>query len=432
MDHLMGLARGRRRREGAGLALVASLTLVGAFFEAHPAHSYAGLHLGAAPPGVAYLVLALAVVSLAWRGRAPVVTFVVTAAAAVAWAALGQIDGAALVPMLVATYAMAARLPRWWTFLIGLAGATAVWVTEGLLGPFGWLGGPNATMWPELLAALALGAYLSARRRWISAEADRAEQVERARAEETRRQVEAERVRIARELHDVVAHSISMIGVQAAAAQMLLADEPDAAAAALAEIRRASRDGLRELRTILQVLRFGDGDERPAVPVPDRQAIGALVAAAVAAGTPTTLAVSGDLDVLPPEVALAAYRIVQESLTNVVRHAGGAETAVRVSVEQGSLEVEVVDSGGRPGAGSGDGSGSGLTGMRERAAALGGSLGAAPRPGGGFAVVAHLPLRSPDSPWRPEPPEQARRDQSSGGTDDAGGADPMAVRVVGA
>ena len=430
MDLWARLVSGRRRRETAGLALVAALTLVGAYVEAHPAHFYAGLHLRGAPPAGAYLVLVAAVVALAWRGAVPVASFAVTAAAAVAWAALGQIDGAALVPMLVATYAMAVRLPRWWTLAAGLAGAAAVWVTEGLLGPFGWLGGPNATMWPELLAAGALGAYLSARRRWISAEADRAAQTERARADETRRQVDAERVRIARELHDVVAHSISMIGIQAAAAGMLLADDPDAAAAALQEIRRASRDGLRELRTILQVLRFGDGDEPPAVPVPDAQAIGALVDAAVAAGTPTTLDVSGDLAALAPEVALAAYRIVQESLTNVVRHAGGARTTVEVGVEPGSLRVEVVDSGGRPGAGSGDGTGSGLTGMRERAAALGGSLDAGPHPGGGFAVLARLPLGAPDPLERPEHPERPGRARSAGPPGSSGGVGPVTVPVV--
>lgn len=453
----MGLVGGRRRREVAGLGLVAALTLVGAYLEAHPAHVYAGLHLRGAPPAAAYLVLVAAVVALGWREAVPLASFVVTAAAAVAWAAFGQIDGAVLVPMLVATYAMAARLPRWRALGAGLAGAGAVWVTEGLLGPFGWLGGPNATMWPELLAAGTLGAYLAARRQWLAAEADRAARAERARDDETRRQVDAERIRIARELHDVVAHSISMIGVQAAAAGMLLADDPEAAGAALREIRRASRDGLRELRTILQVLRDGDGPGSPAVPLPDRQAIGALVDAASTAGTPATLTVSGDLADLPPEVALAAYRIVQESLTNVVRHAGGARTVVEVRVEPTALAVEVVDSGGRPGAGSGDGAGSGLIGMRERAAALGGSLAAGPRPGGGFAVSARLPLGTPDLLERPDPtdlpdlpgrsdplgrsdptdlpgrsgsPGWPGRERPAGPPDAGGGAGPVTVRVA--
>ena len=403
MNHLVRLQSVPRRREVSGLALVGALTLVGAYVEAHPAHVYAGLHLRGAPPVAGFLVLVAAVVALAWRRSYPVATFAVTAAAAVAWAAFGQIDGAALVPMLVAVFAMASHLPRWRALGAGLAGAAAVWTAEGLLGPFGWLGGPNATMWPELLAAGALGAYLAARRQWIASEADRAEQVERRRADETRRQVDAERVRIARELHDVVAHSISMIGVQAAAAGLLLADDPDAAAAALQEIRRASRDGLRELRTILQVLRVGDGAEPPAVPVPDRQAIRALVDATSAAGTPSTLGGEGDLSELAPEVALAAYRIVQESLTNVVRHAGGARTSVELRVATGWLDIEVVDSGGRPGPGSAEGAGSGLAGMRERAAALGGSLRAGPRPGGGFEVVARLPLGPPDCPAA-EPP----------------------------
>jgi len=149
-----------------------------------------------------------------------------TVAGAVGWAALGQIDGAALVPVIVGVYWVA--LTRAWRIAVaaGLAGAAAIFVTEGLLGPFGWFGGPNATMWPELLAAGAVGAYVAARRQWLAAESDRAARAEQAREEETRRRVDAERMRIARELHDVVAHSMAMINVQATAASMQLAADP--------------------------------------------------------------------------------------------------------------------------------------------------------------------------------------------------------------
>jgi signal transduction histidine kinase len=139
---------------------------------------------------------------------------------------------------------------------------------------------------------------------------------EQAREEETRRRVDAERMRIARELHDVVAHSMAMINVQATAASMQLAADPASAAEAIQAIRRASKSGLRELRTILEVLRQVDGGT-PSVPVPYLRAIAALVEATTAAGTPTTLELAEPPAPLPPPVTLAIYRIVQESLTNV-------------------------------------------------------------------------------------------------------------------
>jgi len=314
-------------------------------------------------------------------------------AGAVGWAALGQIDGAALVPVIVAVYWVA--LTRAWAIAVaaGIAGAVAIFVTEGLAGPFGWFGGPNATMWPELLAAGAVGGYVAARRQWLAAEADRAARAEQAREEETRRRVDAERMRIARELHDVVAHSMAMINVQATAAGMRLADDPASAAEAIQAIRGASKSGLRELRTILQVLRQAD-EASPAAPTPDLRAIAALVEATSSAGTPTTLQLAEPASPLPPSVALAAYRIVQESLTNVVRHAGRVPAAVGLRQDGGYLQVDVVNDAGAAPAACGDGSGTGLAGMRERAVALGGTLDAGPRPEGGFAVRARLPIAS--------------------------------------
>lgn len=145
------------------MALVVVLAVVGAYVEGHPTHVYAGLHLKGPPPAAAFLILAFSALALVGRSRYPVGVFAVTTAAAVGWAAVGQIDGAALVPVIVATYAMALRCPRLAAVVAGLAGTFAIWLAEGLLGPFGWLGGPNATMWPELLAA-ALSA-----RTWVPA-----------------------------------------------------------------------------------------------------------------------------------------------------------------------------------------------------------------------------------------------------------------------
>jgi signal transduction histidine kinase len=381
----------RRWWSAAGVALVTVLAVVGAYVEANPAHRYGGLHLTSHPPLAAYLLLAVPAVALIWRNSRPVGVFALAVAGAVGWAALGQIDGAALVPVIVALYWVALARPRRIAVAAGLAGAVAIFVTEGLLGPFGWLGGPNATMWPELLAAGAVGASVAARRQWLAAESDRASRAEQAREDETRRRVDAERMRIARELHDVVAHSMAVINVQATAASMQLADDPASAAQALQAIRGASKSGLRELRAILEVLRQVDGGS-PVVPVPDLRAIAALTEATSAAGTPTTLEAAEPPVPVPPPVALAAYRIVQESLTNVVRHAGRVAATVSLRHDGGYLYVDVANDGGARPAAFSDGTGAGLAGMRERAAALGGTLDAGPRPGGGFAVRARLPV----------------------------------------
>ena len=392
----------RAWRAAAGVALVTALAVAGAYVEANPAHRYGGLHLTSHPPLAAYLLLAVPAIALIWRNRRPVEVLGLAVGGAVGWAALGQIDGAALVPVIVSLYWVALTRPRRIAVAAGLAGAAAIFTAEGLLGPFGWFGGPNATMWPELLAAGAVGASVAARRQWLAAESDRAARAEQAREEETRRRVDAERMRIARELHDVVAHSMAMINVQATAASMQLAADPASVAEAIQAIRQASKSGLRELRAILEVLRQADGGN-PAMPEPDLRAIAALVAATSAAGTPTTLEPAGVPVPLPPPVALAAYRIVQESLTNVVRHAGRVTATVSLRHDDGYLQVDVVNDGGQAPAACSDGIGAGLAGMRERAAALGGTLDAGPCPGGGFAVHARLPVAAADRPIASRP-----------------------------
>jgi signal transduction histidine kinase len=184
---------------------------------------------------------------------------------------------------------------------------------------------------------------------------------------------------------------------------MQLAADPASAAESIQAIRGASKSGLRELRAILEVLRPVDGGS-PAVPVPDLRAIAALVEATSAAGTPTTLEAAEPPLAVPPPVGLAAYRIVQESLTNVVRHAGRVAATVRLRHDGGYLYVEVVNDGGAVPAVFTDGTGAGLAGMRERAAVLGGTLDAGPRPGGGFAVRARLPIAAAVPAGGPQTP----------------------------
>jgi signal transduction histidine kinase len=409
----------RRWWSAAGIAVVTLLTVIGCWVEANPAHSYGGLHLARHPPVAAYLLVAAPALALAWRDRRPVAVFAVAVAGAVAWAGFGQIDGAALVPVLVALFFVALARPRRTVLVAGLAGAVVIFVAEGTLGPFGWLGGPNATMWPELLAAAALGGYVAARRGWAAAEEDRAARAAQAREEDTRRRVDAERMRIARELHDVVAHSMAMINVQASAAAMLLTEDPAGAGQAIQAIRGASKAGLRELRAILQVLRQADGPDTAA---PGLAAIRALAEAATAAGTPTTIHAPDPEPAVPvpPPVALAAYRIVQESLTNVVRHADRAAATVTLRHTAADLLIEVVNDGAPAAAAFGDGAGAGLAGMRERATALGGTLHAGPRAGGGYTVQARLPLTIPASQPGPGHP----------GAPDTAGAAPQPIAAV--
>ncbi len=384
------LATGRWS-EPAGVTLVLVLAVVGSVVEAYPAHHYGGLHLGTHPNPAAFALVALPAVLLWWRRSHPVAIYLAAVAGVAGWAALGQVYGAALVVVVVALYSLAvAPLSRIALVVLGAGGTFTIWLVGGVLGPWGWWGGPQLDMWFEMLAVGAVGAAVVARRQWKSSERLRSDQLTRAREEETRRRVDSERLRIARELHDVVAHSMAMINVQASAAATLIDDHPDRVAEALQAIRDASRNGLRELRSILDVLRQVD-DAQPAVALPDRQALQAIADAATAAGIVTRLRCDARLDVLPPETALGAYRIVQESLTNVIRHAPESTADITIAERGGLLLIDVVNDAPSREEPFVDGSGTGLAGMEERVRVLGGQLRAGPVATGGFSVHAELP-----------------------------------------
>jgi signal transduction histidine kinase len=213
------------------------------------------------------------------------------------------------------------------------------------------------------------------------------------REEETQRRVVEERLRIARELHDVVSHSISTINVQAGVAAHVIDSNPEQARGALVSIKETSRETLRELRGILNVLRQVDEIE-PRKPAPGLEQLEVLVETAREAGIPTTTSISGPARPLPAAVDLAAYRIIQESLTNVIRHAGRASAAVSVDYQPDRVVIVVSDDGRGPLVpmqGDGRPPGHGLAGMRERAAAVNGELDVGPRAGHGFEVRASLP-----------------------------------------
>jgi signal transduction histidine kinase len=217
--------------------------------------------------------------------------------------------------------------------------------------------------------------------------AARTAQLEREREENARRAVLEERVRIARELHDVVAHHVSLMGVQAGAARRVLRRQPEQAEAALATIEGTGREAVRELHRLLGFLRQ---EEDGLSPQPSLRQLDALVAQMGEAGLPVTLTIAGEPRPLPPGVDLSAYRIVQEALTNTLKHAGAARAAVTVRYGDRELAVEVIDDG--RSVPNGAAPGNGMLGMRERVGLLGGSLEVGPRAGAGFAVRAKLPL----------------------------------------
>jgi len=238
-----------------------------------------------------------------------------------------------------------------------------------------------------LLALLMLAELFRVlRQRALEAQKARVQEA-KAREQEARRQASEERLEIARELHDVLAHSISLIAVQANVALEVMDRRPEQARIALSAIKEASRSALSEVRSVLTVMR---GEQAaPRDPAPDLGRLTHLVELAEAAGLQVASSMIGDPDRVPLAVSQAGYRIVQESLTNVVRHAGAARVTILVECT-GGLHLRITDDGHGSPLGV-DGTGNGLPGMRERATAFGGTLSAGPRPGGGFRVEAHIP-----------------------------------------
>ncbi|MCU0262043.1 MAG: sensor histidine kinase [Ilumatobacteraceae bacterium] len=283
----------------------------------------------------------------------------------------------------------------------GAAGVLTAWTAVGVV-----TGVAPVYVLP-IVALTGVGAVLAGdnvrtRRAYLVELEQRAERAEALRAAEAREAVAEERTRIARELHDVVAHSVSVMVVQAGAARHIAERDPVRAADALGTIEQVGRESLQELRRVLGVLRSGPDEVTGTAPQPDLGALDGLVAQCRDAGLRVDVIVDGPVRPVPAGVGLTAYRIVQESLTNVLKHAGPAAASVAVSYRPADLTVEVVDDGrgaasttrpaGSTGStGSTGSAGHGIVGMRERAATCGGSLVAGPRPGGGFRVRAVLP-----------------------------------------
>jgi len=241
------------------------------------------------------------------------------------------------------------------------------------------------------VAMWALGRAMSASRRRARELVERAEELEREREEKARRAVFDERVRIARELHDVVAHHVSLMGVQAGAARVVMERDPAKATSALSSIEGSSRQAVVELHRLLGFLRQ-DGEEDDLAPQPSLGQLPGLAAQMGDAKLPVEVVVQGAARELPATIEVSAYRIVQEALTNTLKHAGASSASVRVRYGPSEVEVEVVDDGRGQGPPPGPGGGNGLIGMRERVNLHGGRLQAGPRAEGGFCVRATFPL----------------------------------------
>jgi signal transduction histidine kinase len=238
-------------------------------------------------------------------------------------------------------------------------------------------------------AAYLAGREIGSRRNALDAQRERSAQIEREHETAIKAAAAAERQHIARELHDVVAHSVSVMVVQAGAARQVMADKPDAARESLLNVESVGHAAMAELRRLLGVLGT-NGNEAPLAPQPGMSGLDALLERMRDAGLPVEVKVSGEPAVLPPGVDVAAFRIIQEALTNALKYAGGAPTRVGVSYASDAVDIEVIDDGALTT--PADGIGRGLAGMRERVALFGGRVDAGTRPGGGYAVRAHLPL----------------------------------------
>lgn len=343
----------------------------------HPLDVYARLLLLAGPA------------LLLFRREHPVIGVFGVSATALVYFAAGYPYGPIFVTVAVACFAAIVaghRRAAWWA--VG-----TLWVGHLLIAH--WLyrrlppADDRAAPWGQELVIAAFVVAICAASELVRVRREQWAREGAERAAARKRRENEERLRIARELHDVLAHSISVINVQAGVGLALLDSDPEQARTALTTIKAASKEALGEVRQVLDTLRT-PGDA-PRAPAPGLDRLPELVEQAARAGLTVEIRRDGDRVVLPPGADLAAFRIIQEALTNVVRHSGSRTAEIRVAYAPGLLDLRIDDAGPATGGDAG-GSGNGLVGMRERAAALGGTIEAGPRPDGGFRVRSTLPL----------------------------------------
>ncbi|WP_163544826.1 sensor histidine kinase [Occultella kanbiaonis] len=373
-DEQTRLRRGRRAAVFGPVA-IAVVALFGTFGAWHNQPD-------ARPPGPLGILLLLAgPAALLAARRRPRAVLLAVLAITLGYLALGFPYGPVLLSLAAAAIVTVVRGFRafaWLTAGVALLGVQLIRI--GLRDEdFSWFGLTATVAWG--LIVLGVGELIRL---------NRARQAEwrRARAEAQRRRASEDQLRVARELHDVVAHHMSLINVQAGVALHLVDRRPEQVELALTTIKDASKEALTELRALIGVLR-AEGEDVPRAPAADLAGLAPLINRASQAGVSTTLEVDGDLDDVPAAVGAVGFRIIQEAITNVVRHSGATRARVRVTVGTGTLDVAVTDNGRGPGPDPVPGNG--LRGMTERATAVSGTVRLDDGPDGGAALVAHLP-----------------------------------------
>ncbi|MER5262055.1 sensor histidine kinase [Actinosynnema sp. NPDC002837] len=378
---------GKWWREGTVVAVAFVVCLLGGW-----------LHVDdtVAPPLVAaYLIAAVSSGLLLARHRAPVATTMATTACGMLVAPTGLLLTPLIVaPAVVSAYSLAVRSERRVAVAVLLpSAALLVGFVPFFEADFSWQDMSRlVTVAASLLVAASLGRSTRHRRAYLAVVEERARRAEESRDREARRKVAEERVRIARELHDLVAHQITLANAQATVAAHLFDTRPEQTRTSLDELVRTTRHALDELRATVGLLRRPDDTSAPTDPAPGLSQVPALLAALRRSGLEVSMHDDGTARPLPPAVDLTAYRIIQEALTNVTKHAATDSARVRLAWARDHVNVTIADDGEGARTRPERPPGYGLIGMRERAAAIGGTLTAGVRPEGGFLVSADLPL----------------------------------------
>ncbi|MEU0900556.1 sensor histidine kinase [Streptomyces massasporeus] len=394
------LARARHQAKAHPLALDAVLALAvlvcmvaGSFVE--PRHRESVNWVLRTPDVLSLLLMTLGAAALVFRRRAPMAVLALTGTLSVIESVTGDPRTPVAMSAVIALYTVASTTDRPTTWRVGLLTMTVLTGAAMAAGPLPWYAQENLGIFAWTGIGATAGDAVRSRRAFVQAIRERAERAERTREEEARRRVAEERLRIARDLHDVVAHHIALVNVQAGVAAHVMDKRPDQAKEALAHVREASRSALNELRATVGLLRQSGDPEAPTEPAPGLDRLDELTGTFRSAGLHVEVARADQGTTLPAAVDLAAYRIIQEALTNVQKHAGPQAKAEVSVVHVGpNVEITVLDDGSGENETQGSGGGHGLLGMRERVSALRGTLTTGPRYGGGFRVHAILPLKN--------------------------------------
>ncbi|MFJ8050111.1 sensor histidine kinase [Streptomyces luteogriseus] len=394
------LARAKQQAKAHPLALDAILALAvlvcmvaGSFVE--PRHRDSVSWVLRTPDLLSLLLMTLGAAALVFRRRAPMAVLALTGTLSVIESLTGDPRTPVAMSAVIALYTVASTTDRPTTWRVGLLTMTVLTGTAMAAGPLPWYAQENLGIFAWTGIGATAGDAVRSRRAFVQAIRERAERAERTREEEARRRVAEERLRIARDLHDVVAHHIALVNVQAGVAAHVMDKRPDQAKEALAHVREASRSALNELRATVGLLRQSGDPEAPTEPAPGLDRLDELTGTFRSAGLHVEVARADQGATLPAAVDLAAYRIIQEALTNVQKHAGPQAKAEVSVVRVGpNIEITVLDDGSGENETQDSGGGHGLLGMRERVSALRGTLTTGPRYGGGFRVHAILPLKN--------------------------------------